>query len=250
MEFRIDDMSSPIAQVMTPRNSGFQVQEDKNKLKLFLAEMLGMTTFVALSLSNITIYALLPSKMAWEGVAIAWGFNLLLGIKVASYGNAYLNPCIAACDYLLAEKITFLEFVIYSLAELVGAFAGAAIVYGLNYNLYPDKICNFFGTSPASGINYTQAFFIEFIGTALFAFCIFKILNSKMQHAEYAIAASLTAIVMSLGYHTAFSYNWARDFGPRAFASIVDSSCMNDYSWIPFIADFLGAFFGWTLSRF
>ena len=141
------------------------------------------------------------------------------------------------------------EFFIYFFAEMLGAFIGATISYGLHYKLYPENICGFFGTSPAEGITYTQAFFVELLGTMLFSFCIFKILNSKMPGAEYAIAFSLSAVVMSIGYQTAFSYNWARDFGPRVFSSFLDSSCMNDYTAIPFTADFFGAALGWVLAH-
>ena len=79
MEFGIgNDLES--TRVMTPREDGFAQTVEKNKYRLFLAEMFGMMTFVGLSLSNVAVYSLFPSNMSWEGVAIAWGFNLLLGI--------------------------------------------------------------------------------------------------------------------------------------------------------------------------
>lgn len=232
MEFALDTPCSPVS-------------IKKNKLQIFGAELFGMALFVTLSLSNIVIYSLFPSNMSWEGVAIAWGFNLLMGIKIAQYGNAYLNPCIAFCDYALAQNINLCEFCIYVSAELIGAFLGAAVAYSLNYKLYPDDICNFFGTSPA--VSYTQAFFIEMIGTALFSMCIFKSSHSEMK--DYIIALSLTAIVLSLGFHTSFSYNWARDFGPRLFSTIIDSKCMSDYALVPFFANFIGASVGWYLTN-
>jgi glycerol uptake facilitator protein len=225
------------------------VQEQKNKYKLFAAEFVGMTTFVGLSLSNIAMAG--PSNMSWEGIAMAWGFNLLLGIKIANYGNSYLNPCIAACDFALGHKISLCEFGIYCLAEVLGAFTGAAIAYSLNYHLYPEVACSMFATGPAPGVTNLQAFGVELIGTMLFALNIFKIVKSGMNHAEYAIALSLTAIVLSLGYQSAFSYNWARDFGPRLFTLTFDSSCFaeGNYWFIPLTANFIGAGIGWALAE-
>jgi aquaglyceroporin related protein, other eukaryote len=226
---------------------GIDEPQQKNKWALLVSEYFGMLTFMTLSLNNIVIYSLLPSGMSWEGVSFAWGLNLLLGIKIAKYGNAYLNPCIAACDFLLSKKISLCEFAIYVTAEVLGAFSAAAITYGLNSNLYPDDICKYFATSPAEGINHTQAFFIELIGTFLFALCIFKI--SSADYAEYAIAGSLTTVVMSMGYQTAFSYNWARDFGPRLLATAINVDCMDTYTIIPFFANFVGAFCGWIAAN-
>lgn len=241
-------------------NTVNMVNEDKknNKYILFIQECLGMTTFITLSLSNIAIFGLLKSNMSWEGVAIAWGFNLLLGIKVASIsgGKAYLNPCIAVADYFVKNSITLCELGIYVSAELLGAFAGGAITYGLHRNLYKsleeDNLCTFFATYNADGINKLQSFFVEFLGTLLFSYCIFSILKSKCKHAEYAISMSLTAVVLSLGAQTAFSYNWARDFGPRLFITTINNDCFtkNDNYWyVPLISNFLGAFVGCLFSE-
>lgn len=238
-----------------------QVNDNKNKYLLFASEFIGMTAFILMSLSNIAIFSLLPSNMSWEGVAISWGFNLLFGIKLSSYGNAYLNPCIAFCDYALANSISTCEFFIYLTAELAGAFTGAAITYGIHRNLYlglessdnKTAVCGHFATYNANDINHLQAFFVEFIGTMLFSLSIFKILKSKTPHAAYAISMSLTAVTMALGFQTAFSYNWARDFGPRLFITTIESKCfsLNDNYWyIPLLADFSGAIAGWLIHAF
>ena len=242
----------PVDDIQT-RNS----VNDLNKYKLFLMETLGMTVFITMSLSNVAIYGLMGSNMSWEGVAISWGFNLLLGIKTASYsgGKAYLNPCVAFADYMVKNSISLCELGIDVIAELVGAFAGAGIAYGIHRNLYKnleeDTVCNYFATYNATGINKLQAFFVEFIGTLLFTTSIFMILKKNVKHAEYAISMSLTAVVLALGFQTAFSYNWARDFGPRLFITTINQDCFskNDNYWyVPLIADFLGAFVGALLS--
>jgi len=228
-----------------------------NKYKLFLSEFLGMTTFILLSLSNVAIFSLMPGNMSWEGVAIAWGFNLLMGIKIAasSKGNAYLNPCIAVCDFV-DGAISTCEFFIYLTAELLGAFVGAGITYGLHRNLYLSlenntDVCGMFATYPSAGVNHLQAFFVEFIGTFLFAMIIFFV-RGKGHFSSYAISMGLTAVVLSLGFQTAFSYNWARDFGPRLFVSIIEKKCFSykdNYWFIPLLANFAGGGAGYLVHK-
>jgi glycerol uptake facilitator-like aquaporin len=232
-----------------------------NKYKLFCSEFLGMTTFILMSLSNVAIFGLLSGNMSWEGVAISWGFNLLFGIKMASYGKAYLNPCVALADYVLNGSVSVCELGIYVSAELLGAFTGAAITYGIHRNLYLEvskdnntNLCGYFATYNAEGINKLQAFLVELIGTALFSLAIFKVVNCKDSEkwAHYAIAMSLTAVTLALGAQTAFSYNWARDFGPRLFITTVEADCFakNGHYWaVSMAGTFLGAFVGCLASK-
>lgn len=242
-----------------PTINNSSVLDIKNKYCLFASEFIGMTTFILMSLSNVAIFGLMGSNMSWEGVAISWGFNLLFGIKIASYGKAYLNPCIAVCDYAFNNAISLCELGIYVIAELLGAFTGASIAYGIHRNLYlyvskenNEAVCGYFATYNSEGINKLQAFFVEFIGTLLFSMSIFKIIKSNTKYAPYAISMSLTAITLALGYQTAFSYNWARDFGPRLFITLVEPDCFskNDNYWfVPLVANFSGAIAGWFVSN-
>lgn len=237
------------------------VLSKSNKYKLFASEFAGMVAFITLSLSNVAIFGLMPSNMSWEGVAISWGFNLLFGIKIASYGNAYLNPCIAFCDYALGNNINLCEFSVYVAAEVLGAFTGAAVTYSIHRNLYLNAIelsqdntavCGYFATYSYNDVNKLQALIVEFLGTMLFAMSIFKILKTKTPYAAYAISMSLTAITLALGFQTAFSYNWARDFGPRLFITTVESECFSkkgNYWFVPFVANFLGAIVGWFIAQ-
>jgi len=232
----------------------------KNKYYLFASEFAGMATFILMSLSNVAIFGLMNGNMSWEGVAVSWGFNLLFGIKIASYGKAYLNPCIAVCDYAFNKSISVCELGIYVLAEVLGAFVGAGMTYGIHRNLYLSAskenntiVCGYFATYNAEGVNKLQAFFVEFIGTLLFSMSIFKILKSNTKYGAYAISMSLTAITLALGYQTAFSYNWARDFGPRLFITTIEPDCFSkneNYWFIPLLANFSGAIVGCLISNF
>lgn len=231
---------------------------DNKMLKTFVAETFGTFIFIFLSLSNIAIYSLYPeSKMTWSGVATSWGFNLLFGIIVSKkYSNSYLNPCVALTVYIFNKQINLIELFLYTIAEILGAFLGAVVAYGIYFSQYSKlqntDICGLFATYKNKNISDVSAFFTEFVGTALLVGGIMLILNKKSKYNMFCISGLLTLIVLSLGYQTSFSLNWARDIGPRLFISIINKNCFNymNYFWIPLVANYTGAVFGGLIASF
>lgn len=235
------------------------INSNKNKmLYTFLFETFGTFMFIFLSLSNIAIYSLYPeSRMTWSGVATSWGLNLLFGIILAkNHSNAYLNPCLALAMFLFRKSINLTELVIYTVAELLGAFLGAAATYGIYYSQYSKlegvDICGLFATYKNSEISNITALATEFTGTAILVGGIVLITKKETKYNMFCIAALLSLVVLSLGYQTAFSLNWARDFGPRLFITMVNGDCFNykHYYWIPLVADYSGGIFGALVAHF
>lgn len=222
-------------------------------IREFLSETCGMFWFIAFSLGNIANLVLYPeSNMSWTGVAVSWGFNLMFGIYLASYNSqAHLNPCVSMCMYLWDASFTFTQLCIHSLAQLVGAFLAAAVVYGIYYDkivlLNDDKkASSIFTTYKADNVNTSCAFFTEFIGTGFLVSGIFSILMNKStkDHAAIFIGILLSSLVLSFGYQTAFAFNPARDLGPRIFTAMVGYSSfsfVDHYWWIPLVADYAGS---------
>lgn len=222
-------------------------------IREFVSETSGMFWFILFSLGNIANVVLYPeSNMTWIGVALSWGFNLMFGIYLASFNSqAHLNPCVSLCFYLFDKSMTLTQLVIHSLAQLVGSFLAASVVYGIYYDkihlLKDDKTASsIFATYKANDVSTACAFFTEFLGTGLLVSGIFAILtNSKTKdHAPVFIGILLSSIVLAFGYQTAFALNPARDLGPRIFTACVgyDSFVYVDhYWWIPLVADYLGA---------
>jgi glycerol uptake facilitator-like aquaporin len=136
------------------------------------------------NIANVVLYP--ESGMTWLGVALSWGFNLMFGIYLASFNSqAHLNPCVSLCFYLFDKSITLTQLVIHSVAQLVGAFLAASVVYGIYYDkislLKDDKTASsIFATYKANDVHTGCAFFTEFLGTGLLVSGIFAILtNSK-----------------------------------------------------------------------
>jgi MIP family channel proteins len=222
-------------------------------LREFVSETSGMFWFILFSLGNIANLVLYPeSGMTWLGVAMSWGFNLMFGIYLASFNSqAHLNPCVSLCFYLFDKSITMTQLVVHSLAQLVGSFLAACVVYGIYYDkislVQNNKVSSsIFATYKSSDVSIVNAFFTEFLGTGLLVSGIFAILtNSKTRdHAPVFIGILLSSLVLSFGVQTAFAFNPARDLGPRVFTACVgyDSFYYEDhYWWVPLVADYLGA---------
>lgn len=224
-----------------------------NNVREFVSETSGMFWFILFSLGNIANVVLYPdSNMTWIGVALSWGFNLMFGIYLASFNSqAHLNPCVSLCFYLFDKSITLTQLIIHSLAQLVGAFLAACVVYGIYYDkivlLKDNKTASsIFATYKAQNVGTACAFFTEFLGTGLLVSGIFAILtNSKTKdHAPVFIGILLSSIVLAFGYQTAFALNPARDLGPRIFTAMVgyeSFTYVDHYWWIPLVADYTGA---------
>lgn len=255
-------MSDHAIQLETPRdlnnsysevNSSSHFKCPNKTVRVFLAESFGMYLFILLSLGNVATFALYPeSKLTWDGLSISWGLNLMFGIYVASFNsNAHLNPAVSLCMYLYNKSINGFELFLYTAAQFVGAFLAAATVYGIYFNRLgsDDGYSGVFVTYKNPTITLTAAFFTEFLGTALLAGGIFALCDHKStkDHLPVYVGLLLTTLTYAFGFPTAFSWNPARDFGPRVFTALVgynSFSYMDHYFWVPVIAPYIGALFG------
>ncbi len=246
----------------------FSEMNNKHTIKsIMISETFGMATFIFLSLSNISIYGIYPeAQLNWTGVALSWGLNLLAGIHIAKNGsNAYLNPCVAFADAIFNRSITIIELVYYTIAEILGAFIGAALNYLIHYSAVDDiydnslngenKICTLYTTYKNDNTTFVSAFFNEMIGTFLLTLGIFYIVNNSTKACmnPVCISAVLSTLVLSIGFQTAFSFNFARDFGPRLFVTILNKECfaLRDYYFlIPLTADYTGAILAGILYKY
>ena len=251
-------MSDVHVEIGTPNHavSVIDTYIDPNQLiKESLFELFGTFTFITLSLGNIALAVLFPeSGMNLSGIAIAWGLNIMFGVYIASFkAPGHLNPAVSFIMYL-DNKINVKQLVLYTLAQLFGAFLAAVYVYSANYDkltLRPDlEASSIFVTYKNSEISFWTAFNVEFTGTALLVGGILTFID-HVQTKKYLpvyIGAWFTALVSSFGFQTAFAWNPARDLGPRILSSIVGYDVFNyvdNYFWVPLIAPYCGAIFAY-----
>jgi glycerol uptake facilitator protein len=214
-----------------------------------------------------TLYTPSPYQQAYWGVCIAWG----LAVTMAIYTTASVSGCHASPAVTLAlaiyRKFSWRSVLPYWLAQVVGGFLGAALVYLLfspvidSYNAAHQLTragggaAGMFFTHPGLAITPMHAFMDEIILTAFLIFGIFAITEKFNESAPGANGGALmigllvALIGASMGYLESWALNPARDFGPRLFcffagwgASALPSP--DSYWWIPIVAPLLGAVLG------
>lgn len=131
------------------------------------------------------------------------------------------------------------------MAQFLGAFSGAAVLYavikpaidefdqGQRQILGPHGTAGIFATFPAVYIERYSSILSEIIGTALLLLIIMATghqNNMPFRNAQGCfIAIGIVSISLSLGYTSGFSLNPARDLGPRLFVAVAGmyGSCRN-----------------------
>ena len=194
----------------------------------------------------------------WIVITLAWGFAVMCGVFIAGpYSGAHLNPAVTL-GLAIAGKFAWSEVLGYIVAQMLGGFCGALLVwlyYKDHYDATPDGDTKLgtFCTMPAIP-NRARNFFCEFVGTWLLVFVILMFATKENTPAigmgslgAFPVTALIMAIGMSLGGTTGYAINPARDFGPRCVHALVPMKGKRDsgwsYSWIPVLAPLCGASF-------
>ena len=163
------------------------------------------------------------SVLAFTTLLIAIAFGLTIVAMAYSIGNisgCHINPAVSF-GMLVSGRMKAGEFIVYVIAQLIGAVIGAAILLAFVGN-GAGLGTNGFGTASALGTGAGTAFAVELVLTFVFVLVIMGV-TSKTQFASTAglvIGMSLTLIhILGIPF-TGTSVNPARSFGPALIASI------------------------------
>lgn len=196
----------------------------------------------------------------YTNLTLAWGLAVTMGIYVAgSISGAHLNPAVTLA-LAVFRGFPWKKVVPYSLAQTVGAFVAAALVYK-NYlpafhqfdpqMMHTASVFTTFPTFPGIPL---AGFLDQVIGTALLLLLIFAITdeyNSPPGPALMPLMIGLVvvAIGMSFGGIHGYAINPARDFGPRLFTAVAGfhNNGITDGRtvwWVPVFAPLVGGLIG------
>jgi glycerol uptake facilitator protein len=223
----------------------------------YLAEFFG-TMLIVLMIDGVVAGVILKGTKSesagWLTIAVACGLGVTLAIyAVGSFSGAHLNPAVSIALASIG-KFSWSLVPGYCLAQLLGAFVGAVLVwlhYWPHWKLTNDASTKLavFCTAPA--VRSTLSNFIsEVLGTALLVLAILFIgVNTFTEGLmPLVIGALIVSIGLSLGGTTGFAINPARDLGPRLahFLLPIPGKGHSDwsYSWIPVLAPIGGGLLG------
>lgn len=228
----------------------------------FIAELIGTMLLILLGngvVANVVLTGTKGNGGGWMVITTGWALAVFTGVVIAGpYSGAHLNPAVTI-GLAVAGKFSWERVPVFILAQLLGAMAGAFLVW----LIYRDhfiatkeiglKSAAFF-TCPA--IKNTKLNLIsEAIGTFVLIFAVFYFTSGEMGKEKTPIglgsigaipvAFIVWAIGLSLGGTTGYAINPARDLGPRIVHSLLtmNEKDTNDwkYAWIPIVGPISGA---------
>lgn len=146
------------------------------------------------------------------------------------------------------------KFPIYFVAQLLGAMAAAAVVYGNNVAAIDNfeggpgirtvgldtSTAGIFCTYPAAFMSRTGMFFDEFVASSILMFCIFAFVDAGAgELMPLCLFFLIFGIGATFGWQTGYAINLARDFGPRLVTYLLGYgsevwSAGNYYFWVSF----------------
>ena len=241
-----------------------------------LAEFIGTGLLIFFGVGCVAALVLTGAEFGQWEVSIIWGFGVAIAIYcTAGVSGAHINPAVTIA---LAAFHGFnkAKVVPYIIAQLLGAFCSAALVYALYSNLFADyEIANgflrsseaalstagIFSTYPHPSLSMLGAFAVEFVITAVLMFGILALGDehngaSRGPMNPLLIGILIAVIGGSLGPLTGFAMNPARDFGPKLFAYLagwdyaLTGAKEIPYFIVPILAPIAGACFGgWAYPK-
>ena len=167
----------------------------------------------------------------YTNITLGWGLGVAMGVYVAGMiSGAHLNPAVTI-TLAVFRGFSWAKVAPYIVAQIAGAFLGAAVVYS-NYLPAFHKVdpqlehtAGVFTTFPAFPGQPMAGLLDQTIGTALLLLMILAITDERNQPpaanlTPLVIGLIVVAIGISFGGMHGYAINPARDFGPRLFTVV------------------------------
>jgi glycerol uptake facilitator protein len=204
----------------------------------------------------------------WLLITWGWAIAVAMGVYVAGgVSGAHLNPAVTLA-FAVRGDTAWAKVIPYWIAQVAGAFVGAAIVYldfhgGIDaWNAANHVVSradstglttfSIFATFPAKyyGANMIGPLIDQIIGTGFLILLILAITDAKNIGAQanigpFIVGLAVAAIGMSFGTGAGYAINPARDFGPRLFTFLEGWGANAfpgpyGYFWVPIIGPLIG----------
>jgi glycerol uptake facilitator protein len=243
-----------------------------------LAEFVGTALLVAFGngvVANVVLFKTKGHNAGWMVITTGWALGVFVGVFSSQrFSGAHLNPAVTVA-MAAAGKFAWASVAGYILAQMLGAFTGAATVllfYREHFKATEDTGAKLACFCTAPNIrNIPQAFGCEAIGTFLLVFPIFLMTDAGVRLpggtsdvpiglgtlGALPVGLLVLAIGVSFGGTTGYAINPARDLGPRLVHQLfpVPGKGSSDwrYAWVPVLGPvsggLLAAVANWILIR-
>jgi len=233
-----------------------------------LGEFMGTLVLILLGdgvVANVLLKRSKAEGAGWMVITSGWAFAVMAGVFTAiacGSRDAHLNPAVTLG--FAVSSGSFGKCLPYAVAQLLGAFTGAALVW---LHFYPHwkitqdptlkLVC--FCTTPAIR-NLVTNLISEIIGTLVLVFVVGAIFSRSVAATgpaaglgPYIVGSLVWGIGLSLGGPTGYAINPARDLGPRLAHALLPISNKGTSDWsyapIPVLGPLVGGALAGLLIR-
>ncbi|WP_153503898.1 aquaporin [Cumulibacter manganitolerans] len=194
-----------------------------NAVRSYVAEFIGTAV---LMIGGVGTAVLAGHNVGPVGVALGFGLTLIfLVYAIGPISGCHVNPAVTL-GLLVTGKIALLDAVAYVIAQLLGAIAGAAVIFGIaqgnpSYSRAADGLAaNGWGTHSPEGFSMSSAFGTE---VALTFLLVFVVLAATDRIGTAALAGLAIGVTMTVCYLVGIpvdgaSVNPARSLGSAVLA--------------------------------
>ncbi|MFI2347502.1 MIP/aquaporin family protein [Streptomyces sp. NPDC019443] len=248
-----------------------------------IAEFLGTFVLLLLGIGSVAVAVVgLPGSGRqtadfgadnWLIISWGWGLAVVFGVYVAGgISGAHLNPAVTLA-FAVRRDFPWRKVLPYWLAQVVGAFVAAALVYAsyrwaidaanAKAGVPRDKSLgtySIFATFPAEyfGGSWWGPLLDQIVGTGILLLLICALIDTRntapmSNLGPFLIGLVVVAIGLTFGTNAGYAINPARDFGPRLFTffegwgSIAlpgSFEWFSGYWWIPIVGPLIGGVIG------
>lgn len=228
-------------------------------MSAYVAELIGTMLLIILGdgvVANVLLNKSKGQNSGWIVITTGWGLAVAVAVYAVGWiSGAHLNPAVTV-GLAAIGKFPWSQVPGYILAQLVGAFLGAVVVwlaYLPHWEATEDKGAKLgvFCTAPAIRMPGAN-FLTEVIGTAFLVSGVLYILDSHNNLGSgigpLLVGFLVWAIGLSLGGPTGYAINPARDLGPRIAHAVLPIAGKGgsdwEYAWIPVVGPIVGGVLG------
>jgi len=205
-------------------------------MKKYVAEFIGTLVLVLFG-TGIAVVS------GGDLVATSLAFGLAIVAEayvIGSISGCHVNPAVSLAMYL-NKKLNAKDFLYYVIAQVLGAIAGTAILYGIlsGTDIGTSALgANFFGELSANNISLVAAFVTEVVLTCVFIYTILGVTSDEKNSSIAGLVIGLTlTFVHLIGIPlTGTSVNPARSLAPALF---LGGTALNQV-WLFIVAPLIG----------
>lgn len=174
--------------------------------------------------------------------SLAFGLSIIaMAYVIGNVSGCHVNPAVSLA-MLINKKMSLKEFGLYVLAQVIGAFVGAGLLYFILSSTEAGVTglgTNGFDAASAVNLNMLGAFVVEVVLTFIFIYTILGVTSDEKKSSIAGVVIGLTlTFVHLIGIKlTGTSVNPARSLAP---AVIMGGEALSQV-WLFIVAPFVGA---------